>query len=186
MYYVKYSGIVYRVNVRAGASWPGHRVVWNEQKLVWALQTNVTWSCCRITRLTMTDTIASSPPGQSSSNSGAESGESWLSEDILTGRDGCDEVPQVPQGGSPLPLRLQLPLLRLSVLWRRGGAAARHQEVPALVTGQLSWHAGDILLAMITFRTNPPRSLTWLSSGICRAGATWRRRATWRCGKICR
>ena len=64
-----------------------------------------------------------------------------MSEDILTGRDGSDEgdeVPQVPQGGSPLPLRLQLPLLRLSVLWRRGGAAARHQEVPALVTGQLS------------------------------------------------
>ena len=185
MYYVKYSGIVYRVNVRAGASWPGHRQSssMKEQKLVWALQTTVTWSCCRITRLTMTDTIASSPPGQSSNNSGAQSGESWLSEDILTRRDGDDEV---PQGGSPLPLRLQLPLLRLSVLWRRGGAAARHQEVPALVTGQLSWHAGDILLAMITFRTNPPRSLTWLSSGICRAGATWRRRATWRCGKICR
>ena len=132
----------------------------------------------------MTDTIA--PPPllpviHTSENSGVY--KSWacdISDIILTvSEDGAVEEPEVrPE----VALCHQLPDLRHPVLWRGDGPAGHDQEVRALVTGQprtFGRHSG----VMITFRANPPRSLTWLRSSICRAGALWRRQATWRYGQ---
>ena len=75
---------------------------------------------------------------------------------LTVSEDGAVEVPEV---GSEVALCHKLPGLRHPVLWRGDGAASHDQEIRALVTGQprtFGRHSG----IMITFRANPPRSLT--------------------------